>query len=141
MKHGDLSNSGGMAVGIRCENTLFRMPKHPFILPFSRGNVFKHAKVCKEVLSFAEYVYFNTGMSLSLVIDNKNLTPGARKFFYEYPFCNLLGIDKVTEITSMLNTGKLSYYVVNDPVEQSVVSHKYAMDIQHINAEIRNRGI
>ena len=70
MLHGDIANSRSSCIGIRCEGTLFKINDSLFskILPFSHR--IKKAEVDKQVKSLMDYIFWETEMTVVLVIDN-----------------------------------------------------------------------
>ncbi len=133
MLHGDISNHRSFAIGVRCESTLFHMRRG--ILPFSFR--LKHSEVDKEVLSLVNYLYWNTEMTVMLVIDDSHYTGAVKEFLMDYPFSQVCNIRSISEITMMLNTGYLSYFITNDMIEKQSVNSQYAMDAKTFNTILR----
>lgn len=86
------------------------------------------------------YIYWNTPYTVMLVIDENNYTNKAKKFLEDFPFNQVATIIKnVSEITMMLNTGEMTYYVDDDPISRGYVSSTYAVDSDSINSILKRR--
>lgn len=142
MLHGDLSNQRSFVIGVRCENNLLRYKDESFVDKVA--NVVKgrtaRAEVDPKVLSLMSYIYWNTEYTVVLIIDEKNYTEEAKKFLEDFPF-NQVGtvLKSISEVTMMLNTGELSYYVDNDPLNRSYVNSKYAVSVDEFNVILKRR--
>lgn len=142
MLHGNISNQRDFVIGFRCEGTLLEyQDKSPSdrLLNIIQGKT-KRAKVNQKVYSLMNYIYWNTPYTVMLVIDEKNYTNKAKKFLEDFPFNQVATIIKnVSEITMMLNTGEMTYYVDDDPISRGYVSSTYAVDSDSINSILKRR--
>lgn len=142
MKHGDISNQRDFVIGFRCEGTLLEyqdISVSDKLLNVLKGKT-KRAKVNQKVYSLMNYIYWNTPYTVMLVIDEKNYTNKAKKFLEDFPFNQVATIIKnVSEITMMLNTGEMTYYVDDDPISRGYVSSTYAVDSDSINSILKRR--
>ena len=129
MYRGDISNSRSYAFGFRCEDSLFKR------------RLFKYS-VDKEILSMMNYIYWNTEYTVILLMNKEN----ERKFSHflpDFPFNQVL-IHSVSEITMMLNTGEITYYVDNCEKSRAEINSKYAITLNQLEEIVRkryNRGI
>lgn len=141
MLHGDISNERSFVIGVRCEGTLLKYKDHSFSDKILNGIVgkTKRAEINQKVYSLMNYIYWNTPYTIVLVIDDNNYTKEAQKFLEDFPFNQISNVKNVSEITMMLNTGELSWYVDDDPVSRSYVSNMYAVDSDKINTVLRRR--
>lgn len=140
MLHNDISNERGAVIGVRCENTLFKIKDSIIPMPFSYK--LKHAEVDKQVLSLIKYLYWETEMTVWLVIDNEHYTPTVANFLNDLPFGQIFNISSLTEVTMMLNTGDLSYFVDDDKIELHNLNSRYAVDFETFNGLLkRNRRV
>ena len=135
MMHGDISNQRSFVIGVRCENTLFHIKDKNIIdkvANFFAGEI-KRAEVDKETLSLMSYIYYSTEMTVVLVIDRENYE-GNEDYLLDFPASQHKVILKsLAEITMMLNTGELTYYLTNDNIEKSLVNSRYAMSVEDFN--------
>lgn len=142
MKNGDISNQRSFVIGVRCENNLLHYKDGS--LGDKIANVFKgrtaRAEVDQKVLSLMSYVYWNTEYTVVLIIDEKNYTDEAKKFLEDFPF-NQVGtiLRNISEVTMMLNTGQLSYYISNDILDRQRVNSKYAVSVDEFNTILKRR--
>lgn len=142
MKNGDISNQRSFVIGVRCENNLLHYRDNS--LGDKIANTFKgrtaRAEVDEKVKSLMSYLYWNTEYTVVLIIDEKNYTEEAKKFLEDFPF-NQVGtvLKSISEVTMMLNTGELTYYVTNDILDRSSVNSKYAVSVDQFNTILKRR--
>lgn len=144
MLNGDISNKMPVVIGIRCENCLFTYKDNNVgdkIMNKIFGKI-KRAEVNEKVLSLANYLYRNTEMSVSLIIDKENYSENVEEFLKDFP-CNQIGqvLTNISEITMMLNTGVLTYYLDDDPLRLSLVNSKYAMTTDEFNKILKRQVV
>lgn len=142
MLHGDISNQRSFVIGIRCENNLLHY-KDDSVMD-KVANAIKgrtaRAEVDQKVYSLMSYIYWNTEYTVVLVIDEKNYTDEAKKFLEDFPF-NQVGtvLKNISEVTMMLNTGQLTYYVSDDILDRNSVNSKYAVSVDEFNTILKRR--
>lgn len=143
MMHGDISNQRSFVIGFRCEGTLFQIKNDNFfdkVRNTIKGGVIKGADVNEEVLSLMNYLYYNTEMTTVLIVDEENYKSGVEEFLLDYPASqHKVILRSISEITMMLNTGELTYFVTNDLEEKSRINSKYAVTIDEMNNLIKRR--
>lgn len=142
MMHGDISNKQSFVIGFRCENsllhykdkTLFDKAANFFIGKTSR------AEINNKVLSLMNYIYWNTEYTVVLIINGKNYTPEAEEFLADFPF-NRVGavLRSISEVTMMLNTGELTYYVSDDILDLQSVNSNYAVSVDTFNTILKRK--
>jgi len=142
MLHGDISNEQSFVIGFRVEGSLLHYRDRnfiDFIANAVRGKT-RRAEVDKGVYSLMQYLYWNTEYTVVLVIDDKNYTEEAKKYFEDFPFNRVENILKsISEVTMMLNTGALTYYVSNDIIDRQRVNSKYAVSVEEFNTILKRR--
>ena len=140
--HNDISNQRSFVIGFRCENSLLKYKEgslKDFLLNLIKGKT-KCAEVDAKVLSLMSYIYWNTEYTVALVIDEKNYTEEAREYLADFPFNQVATVIKsISEITMMLNTGELTYFVSNDTLDRQLVNSKYAVDVDTFNTILKRR--
>lgn len=143
MVHGDISNHQSYVIGFRCENSLLKYKDKSFIdlIANSLAGKTKRAEINKDIYSLMKYIYSNTEYTVALIIDESNYTKEAKEYLSDFPFNNVATIIRSrSEITSMLNTGYLTYYVTDDILDKQLVNSIYAVDSKTFNA-ILKRGV
>ena len=142
MQHGDISNQRSFVIGFRCENSLLHYKEEGVVNKVA--NVFfgktSRAEVDPKVYSLMNYIYWNTEYTVVLIIDEKNYTKEAEDFLADFPF-NQVGkvLKSISEVTMMLNTGELTYYVSDDILDRQSVNSKYAVDVDTFNSILKRR--
>lgn len=87
-----------------------------------------------------KHVYWNTEYTVVLVIDEKNYTDEAKRYLDDFPFNSVINVLKsVSEVTMMLNTGELTYYVSDDILDRQSVNSEYAVSVEQFNTLLRRR--
>lgn len=143
MKNGQLSNHSGSIIGFRCEGCLLELNTSGLVNKVK--NVVKgkyhNATMNDSIYSLMNYLYWKTENTVMLIIDKKNYTKELESFIMDLPF-NQIGLifTNITEVTMMLNTGQLTYYIDTDPVRISDVNSRYAMTPDQFNKNIKRRS-
>lgn len=142
MLHGDISNQRSFVVGVRCENNLLQYRDDSFVDKVANAIKGKtaRAEVNQKVLSLMSYIYWNTEYTVVLIIDAENYTEEAKKFLEDFPF-NQVGVvlKNISEVTMMLNTGELTYYVSDDILDRNSVNSRYAVSVDEFNTILKRR--
>lgn len=142
MLHGNISNQRSFVIGIRCENNLLHYKDSS--LSDKIANTIKgrtaRAEVDPKVKSLMSYLYWNTEYTVVLIIDEENYTKEAQDFLSDFPF-NQVGtvIKNISEVTMMLNTGDLTYYVSNDIIDRQRVNSRFAVSVDEFNTILKRR--
>lgn len=142
MKHGDISNERSFVIGFRCENSLLHYRESG--VANSLANLVlgktKRAEIDEKVYSLMSYIYYNTEYTVQLVIDEKNYTEEAKRVLEDFPFNQVCVVLKsISEVTMMLHTGELTYYVSNDTIDRQRVNSQHAMDVDKFNTLLKRR--
>lgn len=139
MLHGDISNQRSFMIGFRCEGSLLKYRDSHLghkILNLVSGK-FRRAEVDPEVLSLMRYLYWNTEYTVMLIIDDENYTDEAKEYLENFPYNQVANIKSISEVTMMLNTGEMSYYIDNNDTTRYKVQNRHAMTLQEFNSELR----
>ncbi len=142
MKHGDISNQRSFVIGFRCEDSLLHYKDDSIVDKFMNSvqGKTKRAEIDPKVYSLMNYLYWNTEYTVMLVIDEKNYTKEAQEFLADFPFNQVATVIKnVSEVTMMLNTGELTYFVSEDIIDRQLVNSKYAVDVDSFNSIMKRR--
>ena len=142
MLHNDISNQRSFVIGFRCENSLLKYRDDNVVDKIA--NMFKgktaRAEIDQKVLSLMSYIYYNTEYTVVLVIDEENYTDEARKFLEDFPFNQVANVIKsISEVTMMLNTGQLTYYVSDDTLDRQRVNSRFAVSTDEFNTILKRR--
>lgn len=142
MLRGDISNQQSFVIGFRYENSLAHYKDKT--ITDKLLNVFSgkesRAEIDQEVLSVMNHLYWNTEYTVVLVIDEENYTEKTKHLLESLPFNRVATVIKsVSEITMMLNTGDLTYFVTNDTVDRQRVNSQYAVDLDTFRTLFRKR--
>lgn len=142
MLHGDISNNRSFNIGVRCEDCLLMIKDNSLMDKVANKlkNKLLRAKVNEEALSLMNYLYWETDMTVSLIIDKENYSPKIADFLADFP-CNHIDtvLTNISEVTMRLNTGELTYYVDLDKNRLSAVNSKYAVELEEFNNIIKRR--
>ena len=142
MLHGDISNQRSFVIGVRCENNLLHYRDDSLGDKIANTFIGKtaRAEVDERVKSLMSYLYWNTEYTVVLIIDEKNYTKEAQDFLADFPF-NQVGtvLKNISEVTMMLNTGELTYYVSDDILDRQQVNSKYAVSVDEFNTILKRR--
>lgn len=142
MLHGNISNQRSYVIGFRCENSLLKYKgKTPLdvVANLIRGKTHR-AELNPAILSLMNYVYWNTEYTVVLVIDNKNYTDEAKRYFENLPYNQVVNVLKsISEVTMMLNTGELTYYVSDDILDRQNINSEYAVSSEQFNSILRRK--
>lgn len=141
MLHGDISNQRGFVIGVRLEDCLLKLKNSGLkdkILNSMFGK-FTRADLDKDVLSLMDYIYWDTDMTVMLVVDEINYTDSLKKLIDSLPFNQVCNIKNISEVTMQLNTGQLTYFVTNSTIEKSLVNSKYAVTSDELNNILKRR--
>ena len=141
MKHGELSNTVGYSFGFRCEDFLIHF-KESTLLDKALNALFdkaRRAEVNEEVLSFMEYLYRNTEYTVDLVVDRENYTPELKKLLDDMPFNRVVLVDKLSQITTRLMIGDLTYYVDDSDERRSLVNSPHTRTLRELAQEIKRK--
>lgn len=142
MLHGDISNHRSYVIGVRCEDCLLKYKDKGVLnktLNLFAGKAHR-AEVNQKVLSLMNYIYYDTEMTVSLIIDKENYTKEAEEFLSSFPFNQVgLVLTNISEVTMRLNTGELTYFVTDSEVEKSQVNSKYAVTVDEFNTILKRQ--
>ena len=141
MLHGDISNQQSFVIGFRCENSLLKYKDKKVtdkLLNVVKGKT-SRAVVDPKVKSLMDYIYWNTEYTIVLIIDKDNYTKEAESFLSDYPYNRVYQVSSVAEITMMLLTGDLTYFVSEDMLDRQRVNNKYAVDVDTFNSILKRR--
>lgn len=141
MLRGNISNQRTFAFGFRCEGSLLKYKDNNLadkVLNWVNGKTHR-AEVDEKIYSLMNYIFWNTEYTVFLVINDENYTEEAKEFLDDFPFNQVLNVRSVSQITSMLYTGELNYYIDDNDQSRYEVQSKYAITSQELNTILKRR--
>lgn len=141
MRHGDISNITSLNIGFRCEDTLLILPKRNLIDKLLNKAVgYNNAKINPKVEGLMNYILFNTEYTVSLVIDQSVYEKAKKKIDSLQNYNQIVNvISGINEISMMLFTGEMSYYVDNNDERRNCLLSKYALNFNEFNKLIERK--
>lgn len=140
MLRGNISNQRSFVFGFRCEGSLLKYKDSNVkdkVLNLFSGKTHR-AEVNEDILSLMNYLYWNTEYTVMLVIDEKNYTDEAKEFLSNFPFNQTaVVLRSISEITMMLNTGEMTYYIDDNDKSRYKVQNKYAITSKELSQVLR----
>lgn len=141
MLRGDISNSQSFVFGFRYENSLVHYKDKTFsdkILNSLLGKE-SRAEIDRSVLYLMTHIYWDTEYTVALVIDDKNykkLKSELESFQTDIPFSRIVNVSSISQVTQMLNTGELSYYIDNSE-NRELANSKFAITSSELHRVLR----
>lgn len=139
MLRGDISNHRSLLFGFRFENSLVQIKDRGLldrVLNAVMGK-YSRADMNEEVLSAMNYLYWNTEYTVALVVDDQLYDQSTKDFISELPFNQVFNVRSISQVTMMLNTGEMSYYVDECEKTRYAAQSKYAMTVREFNTLLR----
>lgn len=135
MLHGDLANTSGVTIAFRCVDFLIKYRDDSFKDKFLNTLFGKtrRAEVNEVVRETMEHLYRNTEYNVDLVIENKDYTDGLKQIIDNMPYNRVVLIDKLSQVSSRLLTGDVSYYVDDNPDRRALVNSQYAITLADLS--------
>lgn len=141
MKHGDISNRVNISIGIMCLDTLVTYRDNTFtdrVLNKIMGKS-KRAEVDETVRSTMEYIYRNTEYTVDLLIPEEEYNV-LKPLIADMPYNRVVLYSKISQISSRLLTGDLSYVVDNNAERRSTINSIYAIPLSELSPLIKRRA-
>lgn len=142
MIRGDISNQQSFVFGFRLEDSLLHFKDDTIgdkILNLIKGKI-SRAEINPVIKSVMDYIYWNTEYTVVLIINKDNYTKEMEEYLKDFPYnqvCQV--ISSISEVTMMLNTGILTYYISNNILDRERVNSRYAIDVDSLNKILRRR--
>ena len=141
MRHGDISNRVNISIGIMCLDTLVTYKDNTFtdrVLNKIMGKS-KRAEVDETVRSTMEYIYRNTEYTVDLLIPEEEYNV-LKPLIADMPYNRVVLYSKISQISSRLLTGDLSYVVDNNAERRSTINSTYAIPLSELSPMIKRRA-
>lgn len=141
MMHGDISNYVRASFGFMCENFLIEYKDNTVkdkILNLIIGKT-KRAEVNHLVRNSMEYLYRQTEYNVDLLVSEDKYSE-FKPIIDNLPFNRVVLYNKLSQISSRLLTGDLTYVVDNDDYRRSLLNSHYAITLSDLNTLIKRGG-
>lgn len=142
MMHGDISNSVRATYGFILKDFVIQYKDTSFkdkVLNSIVGKT-RRAEVNTKVTSVMEYIYRQTEYNVDLLIEEKEYTQELKKIIENLPFNRIVLYNKLSQISSRLLTGDITYVIVNDPYQRGLLNSTYAIPLEELNTVLRVGG-
>jgi hypothetical protein len=131
LKNNNISNRVAPNIAFRVEDFLLEYKDKTILDDLSNlltGKLYR-AEKNKLVISTLYKILQHTDYTADLVMLKRNASDRVKERLDDLPFSNLILVEDVDEITLMLNTGRIKYYV--DKKERlSRINNEYAISLE-----------
>lgn len=142
MLHGDISNSVKATFGFMCEDFVIKYRDTKFsdkVLNALIGKT-KRAELNYTVCKSMEYLYRQTEYNVDLLIEEKNYTADLKAIIENLPFNRIVLYNKISQISSRLLTGDLTYVIDDNDYRRGLINSRYAIPLGDFRSIIRLGG-
>lgn len=136
MLHGDISNQSDLIIGVRIEDTLFNLPDNNiFDRLKSKIAGYNVSETDEKVLGLINYILRSTDYSLKLIISEEVFNPVMRRRLSKLGGLDelVLPVKSINEVSMLLLTGELSYYVDENEERRNCIISKYVLNFKEFN--------
>ncbi len=138
MMHGDLSNCVRATFGFMCENFLIKYKENTVkdkVMNFLIGKT-KRAEVNPLVRSTMEYIYRQTEYNVDLLISEESY-PSLKSIIEDLPFNRVVLYNKLSQISTRLLTGDLTYVIDDDDYRRGLINSRYAVNLAEFDTLLK----
>lgn len=142
MLHGDISNKVKATFGFMCEDFLIQYRDNTVadrILNAVLGKT-KRAEVNQVVAHSMEYLYRQTEYNVDLLVEEKNYTADLKSILEDLPFNRIVLYNKISQISSRLLTGDLTYVVDDNDYRRGLINSQYAVSLGEFRSILKLGG-
>jgi uncharacterized protein (UPF0297 family) len=142
MLHGDISNHVKATFGFMCEDFVIKFKDTGFtnkVLNTIIGRT-KRAEVNTLVTKSMEYIYRQTEYNVDLIIEEKNYTADMKSIIEDLPFCRIVLYNKISQISSRLLTGDLTYVIDDDDYRRGLINSRNALTFKDFQSILKSGG-
>ena len=139
--HGDISNQVTATFGFMCEDFLIKYKDNTVkdkILNFIVGKT-KRAEINHLVVSSMEYIYRQTEYNVDLLVSEEKYSE-FQPIITNLPFNRVVLYNKLSQISSRLLTGDLTYVIDNDDYRRGLLNNRYAITLSDLDTLIKRGG-
>lgn len=139
MKNGDISNQIPLVVAFRFEGTVANLKSSKFSTFLrNRFKVKTTYDYNDDVLSVMERIYYRTEYTVDLVVERETYD-NCKWIFEDLPYSRIIVMDKLSQVTSRILMGDITYYVDNLESNRIKVNSKYAVDLKTLSSILKFR--
>lgn len=137
MKHGDISNQLPLVIAFRLEGTVANL-KSSKINKFLRNKLKLKStfEINSNVIAIMERIYYRTEFTVDLVVERETYD-NCSWIFDNLPFSRIIIMDKLSQITTRILMGDITYYVDNNADNRSQVNNSNAVDLKGLSARVK----
>lgn len=138
MMHGDLSNHVKASFGFMCENFLIKYKENTVkdkVMNFLIGKT-KRAEVDPLVRSTMEYIYRQTEYNVDLLISEDSYS-SLKPIIEDLPFNRVVLYNKLSQISTRLLTGDLTYVIDDDNYRRGLINSRYAVNLAEFDTLLK----
>lgn len=142
MMHGDLSNHVKATFGFMCEDFVIKYKDNSLpdkFLNFLVGKT-KRAEVNILAVNSMEHIYRQTEYNVDLLIEESNYTGDLKTIISDLPFNRIVLYNKLSQISSRLLTGDLTYVVDDNDYRRGLINNRNALSLSDFHSAINLRG-
>lgn len=136
--HGDLSNQVKASFGFMCENFLIKYKENTVkdkVMNFLIGRT-KRAEVDPLVRSTMEYIYRQTEYNVDLLISEDSYS-SLKPIIEDLPFNRVVLYNKLSQISTRLLTGDLTYVIDDDNYRRGLINSRYAVNLAEFDTLLK----
>ena len=141
MMHGDISNQVKATFGFMLTNSLINYKDNTLkdkLLNAIIGKT-KRAEINPLVRNSMEHIYRNTEYNVDLLVSEEEYS--SLKFIKEdLPFNRIVLYNKLSQVSSRLLTGDLTYVIDEDDYRRGLLNSRYAITLKELDTLLK-RGI
>ena len=137
MKHGEISNQLPLVIAFRLEGTVANL-KSSKISKFLRDKLKLKStfELNDNVIAIMERIYYRTEFTVDLVVE-RDTYDNCSWVFDDLPFSRIIIMDKLSQITTRILMGDITYYVDNNANNRSQVNNSNAVDLKGLSAILK----
>ena len=137
MKHGEISNQLPLVIAFRLEGTVANLKSNK-ISKFLRDKLKLKStfELNDNVIAIMERIYYRTEFTVDLVVE-RDTYDNCSWVFDNLPFSRIIIMDKLSQITTRILMGDITYYVDNNANNRSQVNNSNAVDLKGLSAILK----
>lgn len=142
MLHGDISNHVKATFGFMCENFIVEYKDNKLtdkVLNALIGKT-KRATINSIAVSLMEKIYRQTEYNVDLIINEKNYTSDLKGILEDLPFNRIVLYNKISQVSSRLLTGDLTYVIDDDTYRRGLINSRNALSLRDFSSMLKIGG-
>lgn len=142
MLHGDISNHVKATFGFMCENFIVEYKDNKLtdkVLNALIGKT-KRATINPIAVGLMEKIYRQTEYNVDLIINEKNYTSDLKGILEDLPFNRIVLYNKISQVSSRLLTGDLTYVIDDDTYRRGLINSRNALSLKDFSSMLKIGG-